>query len=347
MQIYQNPGCVVIDYEQRKIQLTGGSTYIISLPIKWVRECGLNSGDTLTLLPQNNCTLLLSADSKIDKKKSECVIQILQEDNLEDNFRILVSYYLAGYDLIRLVSSKGFHALDRKFFKDVTRQRLIGIEVIEESRNEIVLQSLMNYQELPLTKGLQNMSRLITSMLEDALIALKGHDLELARDIVSRDNEVDRFYLLTVRQLKSAVEDLKFAEKIGVERPRQCLGYRLVTKIIERIGDHVQRIAQQIIMMDATVPEKDAVFAMGTLAQKVFSDSMKALEEMDIKFSNKVVNLARKFEDYTAMRNEQGAARCKSEQMVSIIDSLKRISEYSADIAEMSINMSSERDRGK
>lgn len=74
---------------------------------------------------------------------------------------------------------------------------------------------------------------------------------------------------------------------------------------------------------------------------------MKALEEMDIKFSNKVVNLARKFEDYTAIRNEQGAARCKSEQMVSIIESLKRISEYSADIAEMSINMSSERDRGK
>jgi phosphate uptake regulator len=347
MPIYQNIGCVVIKYEQRKIQLTGGSTYIVSLPIKWVRDCGLNSGDTLTLIPQNDFTLLLSADSKVDNKKLESVIEISQEDTPEDNFRILVSHYLAGYDIIRLVSSKGFHALDRKFFKDVTRQRLIGIEVIEESRNEIILQSLMNYQELPLDKALQNMSRLITSMLEDVMLALKNHDLELARDIVNRDNEVDRFYLLTVRQLKAAVEDPKLAEKIGIERPRQCLGYRLVTKIIERIGDHVERIARQIIIMDTTVPEKDAVFAMGALAQKVFIDSIRALEEKDIKYSNKVVNYARKFEDYTIMRNEQGDSRCTSEQMGSIIESLKRISEYSADIAEMSINMRSERDRGK
>jgi phosphate uptake regulator len=317
------------------------------LPIKWVRDCGLDAGDALTLIPQSDCTLLLSADSKIENKKHESVIEITQEDSPEDNFRILVSHYLAGYDLIRLVSSKGFHAHDRKFFKDVTRQRLIGIEVIEESRNEILLQSLMNYQELPLEKALQNMSRLISSMLEDVMLALKNHDLELAQDIVNRDNEVDRFYLLTVRQLKVAVEDPKLAERIGIERPRQCLGYRLVTKIIERIGDHVEKIARQIILMDSEVPERDEVFAMGALAQRVFKDSLKALEDKDIGYSNKVVNLARKFEDYTIMRNEQEAQRCRSEQMASIIHSLQRISEYSADIAEMSINMGVERGRGK
>lgn len=347
MRMYRNTGCVVINYEQRKIQLTGGSTYIISLPIKWVRDCDLNPGDTLMLIPQSDCTLLLSAGSKIDNSKEESVVMISQEDTQEDNFRILVSHYLAGSDIIRLVSSKGFHAMDRKFFKDATRQRLIGIEVIEESRNEIVLQSLMNYQELTLDKALQNMSRLVTSMLEDVMIALKEHDLELARDIISRDNEVDRFYLLTVRQLKSAVEDPKLAEKIGIERPRQCLGYRLVTKIIEHIGDHVERIAHQIILMDSPVPEKDIVFAMGKLAQKVFADSIKAMEEKDTNYSNKVINCARKFEEYTIVYNEEKTSRCTSEQMIYIIESLKRISEYSADIAEMSINMNSERNRGE
>ncbi|WP_370574890.1 PhoU domain-containing protein [Methanomethylovorans sp.] len=340
-------GCVDIDYEQRKIQLTGGSTYIISLPIKWIRGCGLNSGDSLTLIPRSDHTLLLSADLSTDSKKVESMMEISPDDTPEDNFRILVSHYLAGYDLIRLVSKKGFHAQDRKFFKDVTRKRLIGIEVIEESRNEIILQSLMNYQELPLNKALQNMSRLITSMLEDVMLALKNHDLELASDIVNRDNEVDRFYLLTVRQLKVAVEDPKLAEKIGIERPRQCLGYRLVTKILERIGDHVERIAQQIIIMDVTVPEKDAVFAMGVFAQKIFADSFRALEEKNIKYSNKVVNYAKKFDDYTMMRDGQGALSCTSEHMDAIIQSLNRISEYSADIAEMSINMGSERDKEK
>ncbi|MCC7577010.1 MAG: phosphate uptake regulator PhoU [Methanomethylovorans sp.] len=337
--------CVDIDYEQRKIQLTGGSTYIVSLPIKWIRDCGLNPGDPLTLIPRSDHTLLLSADLNIGNKKLESTMEISSGDTLEDNFRVLVSHYLAGYDIIRLVSDKGFQAHERKFFKDVTRQRLIGIEVIEESRNEIILQSLMNYRELPLEKALQNMYRLITSMLGDVILALKHQDLELARDIANRDNEVDRFYLLTVRQLKVAVEDPKLAERIGIERPRQCLGYRLVTKILERIGDHVERISQQIIIMDSNVPEKDPVFAMGALAQKVFADSFRALEEKDINYSNKVINYARKFEDHTAMRTEQGASGCTSEYIGSIVQSFRRISEYSADIAEMSINMWSEKNK--
>jgi phosphate uptake regulator len=333
--------CIDIDYEQRKIQLTGGSTYIVSLPIKWIRECNLSHGDSLTLIPRNDHTLVLSANKSMEKEKLESTMEISPEDLPEDNFRILVSHYLAGYDLIRLVSNKGFHAQDRKFFKDVIRKRLIGIEVIEESRNEILLQSLMNYQELSLKKALQNMSRLIHSMLEDAMVSLKTHDLELAEDIINRDNEVDRFYLLTVRQLKVAVEDPIVAEKIGIERPRQCLRYRLVTKIIERIGDHVERIAQQIIIMDAIVPEKDDIFLMGTFAQKVFSDSLRALEENDINYSNKIVNNARRFE-YSILGNEQQATYSSSMQMGAIRESLKRISEYSAEIAEMSINMISE-----
>jgi len=339
--------CIDIDYEQRKIQLTGGSTYIVSLPIKWIRGCNLSHGDSLTLIPRSDYTLILSANMSTENKKLESTMEISSEDMPEDNFRILVSHYLAGYDLIRLVSNKGFHAQDRKFFKDVIRKRLIGIEVIEESRNEILLQSLMNYQELPLKKALQNMSRLINSMLEDAMVSLKTHDMELAEDIINRDNEVDRFYLLTVRQLKVAVEDPKVAEKIGIERPHQCLSYRLVTKIIERIGDHVERIAQQIIIMDAIVPEKDDIFAMGAFVQKVFADSFRALEENDINYSNKVINSARRFEGYTVINHEQKAPHCSPMQMDVIRESLKRISEYSADIAEMSINMNSDLNQKK
>jgi phosphate uptake regulator len=64
-------------------------------------------------------------------------------------------------------------------------------------------------------------------MLEDVMRTLRDHDLELATDIIQRDDEVDRFYLLTVRQLKAAIEDPQLSEKIGIKCPRECLGYRL------------------------------------------------------------------------------------------------------------------------
>ncbi len=45
--------------EKRRVQLTGGSTYIVSLPIKWVRELGLNKGDEVLLLRHGKNSLLL------------------------------------------------------------------------------------------------------------------------------------------------------------------------------------------------------------------------------------------------------------------------------------------------
>lgn len=40
--------------EKRKIQLTGGSTFTISLPIKWAREVGVRQGDELSLIQRGD-----------------------------------------------------------------------------------------------------------------------------------------------------------------------------------------------------------------------------------------------------------------------------------------------------
>ena len=125
----------------------------------------------------------------------------------------------------------------------------IVLEVIEESRNELILQSLLNYRDLSLEKAMQSMSRLVASMLEDVMRALHENDL-VTKDVIQRDDEVDRFYLLTVRQLKAAIEDPQLSEKIGIKYPRECLRYRLVTKSMERIGDHAELMAQNVIKLD-------------------------------------------------------------------------------------------------
>src|SRR5207249_6551567 len=38
--------------EGRKLQLTGGSTYVVSLPKRWGTDAGLKAGDTVFLEPQ-------------------------------------------------------------------------------------------------------------------------------------------------------------------------------------------------------------------------------------------------------------------------------------------------------
>ena len=155
---------------------------------------------------------------------------------------------------------------------------------------------------------------------------------------------MDRFYLLTVRQLKAAIEDPQLSEKIGIKRPRECLGYRLATKSMERIGDHAEWMAQNIIKMKHGIDENDPIFKMGGLVRDVFKDAVKSLAENDVKHANRVIANAKNAADTgasLAKKNRKNADPCVSgTEMRSVIESLQRIAEYSADIAEVSINMS-------
>jgi len=253
-----------------------------------VREIGLSAGDTVTLSPQPDRTLLISSEPKVEERLYRATIELFQGDDPEDNFRLLVAHYLVGYDIIKLVSRKGFSASDRKFIKDAARQRLIGLEVIEESRNELILQSLLNYRDLSLEKAMQSMSRLVASMLED--------------------------------------------------------GYRLVTKSMERIGDHAELMAQNIIKLEHGIDESDLIFRMGVHVRNIFKDAVRSLAQNDVKHANRVIANSKKAVTAgasLAKKNRKNADPCISgTEMRSVIESLKRISEYSADIAEVSINMS-------
>ncbi len=324
--------------DKRKVQFTGNSTYIVSLPIKWVRDIGLEAGETLNLASMPNKTLLVSY-SKISRECHTSTIDYIHSDSAENNLRILISHYLAGYDSIRLTTKKGFNAYDRKFIKDAVRQKLIGLELVEESRNELVFQCLLNYNELPLSRVIKNMSGLVISMLEDSMTALQGHNLEIAEDVIQRDDDVDRFYLLAVRQLIAAIEDIELSENIGIQNPRDCLGYRLIAKCIERIGDHAVKIAKNVLKMGAGINANDPIFKMAELSRKVFESSINSMTEEDLQVINRIVVEAKKVSQLGVSLEAQECGSPDNVEISMILESLRRIAEYSADIAEVSINI--------
>ena len=328
--------------EKRKVQLTGGSTLIISLPIKWVREVGINPGDEVFITPQLDRSLLMTTAPKTKEQMYETTIKLFPDESPENNLRILIAHYLVGYDIIKLISQKGFGASDRKWIKDAVRKRLIGLEVIEESQNELILQSLLNYHDLPLTKTMQSMSRIISSMQEDAMQALRDNDTDLAQDIIQRDDEVDRFYLLIIRQLKAAIEDVQLSEKIGLAHPRECLGYRLIVKSMERIGDHAEKIARNIIKLDCNVDNIDQICKMGAMAHDVFTRAITSLSGKDMKEANEVITDAEKVVAMGISIGKENNMDCDMTDISFILESLRRIAEYGADIAEISINLNTE-----
>jgi hypothetical protein len=94
--------------------------------------------------------------------------------------------------------------------------------------------------------------------------------------------------------LKAAIEDRNLSKKIGIERPGECLGYRLVTKSMERIGDHVARIAKNMIEMENEVEPDDPIFKMSEDVQTIFKHSIALLSNLDPMEANMVIKNAKK-----------------------------------------------------
>ncbi|MHC1584783.1 MAG: PhoU domain-containing protein, partial [Candidatus Syntropharchaeia archaeon] len=203
-------------------------------------------------------------------------------------------------------------------------------------------QSLLNYEDFPFEKTIRSMYAIAKSMCEDGIAALENGDSFLARDVIQRDNEVDRFYLLAVRQLKAAVRNSEIAKRMGIKNQLECMGYRLIAKSIERIGDHAEKIAMNVTQMESNINVEE-ISKLGEFAIEIFSAAMKSLSRRDIKEANEVIERAnRGVEEGIRVGEEFLRSEIDAMEKIrfwSILESLRRITEYGADIAEIIMNM--------
>jgi phosphate uptake regulator len=80
------------------------------------------------------------------------------------------------------------------------------------------------------------------------MTALLEGDVELAKNVVARDNEVNRLYFLLVRVLRTVIQNPRLSEKLGI-LPIDCLDYRLAANLVESIGDHSASIGETVIKL--------------------------------------------------------------------------------------------------
>jgi phosphate uptake regulator len=83
--------------------VTGGSTYILSLPKEWVTRNQLKKGSLMVLSEQDDGSLSIAA-SKLEKKekKDEAFIRVSSNDNPDAAMRKANSAYLVGYNILHI-----------------------------------------------------------------------------------------------------------------------------------------------------------------------------------------------------------------------------------------------------
>ena len=104
--------------------------------------------------------------------------------------------------------------------------------------------------------SIRRMSREVQLMLKDALDAYVQRDEELASQVILRDEDVDQMYTALFRELLTHM--MEDARKIT-----PAMHLHFIAKNIERMGDHVTSIAEQVIylvtghMPDDARPKRD------------------------------------------------------------------------------------------
>ncbi|AJZ75843.1 phosphate uptake regulator PhoU [Candidatus Nitrosotenuis cloacae] len=337
--------------ETRRIQFTGKSSYIVSLPKQWIMELGLKQGDQISITREGKSALKIipSKDQAKSTQNEEAILEITRDDDNAAIIRKLVSLYFLGYKTIQVKpKSDRLQPGQRNAIKSAVKGMLMGAEIISDSIDGITIQVLVNLLELTVDGAFKRMLHLAKSMLRDALLAVREANLELAKEVIDSDDEVDRFGFYIIRQLKIAIQNEYMLRDMGFTNARQCLGYRLIVKNIERTGDHATLIAKDLLEFKESV-RKDAMdkiedltdFAISTLDQAclaLFKEDF-AQAEAAIKKSSELSKYEKKIlESVKSIKNEEEAYRIRR-----MAENIARIAEYASDIAEIVLNMNIEK----
>jgi len=333
--------------EMRKLQLTGGSTYIVSLPKSWVKQMGLDRGSLVSISKLDDLSLRIQPKG-MDKgdRSRKAVIVISGEDSPDSVVRRVVSSYLLGYSIIQVkTSEKRIASRQRLSVKDITRKKLVGTELLSDLPQELTLQVLLSYSDLSVKDALRRMGIISASMHREALLTIGSDDRHLAREIISMDDEVDRFSLYIIRLLKVAVVDSLVLRESGLRSPRECLGYRLITKSVERMADHAVNIAYNslaLTLINVNEEIREELNAVSVLALNVFEEAMEALFDSDYAGADAVLDQAIEIRAMEAGAIQKIIKYAPQEDVPAlrlIIESIMRTAEYGSDIAEIVLNM--------
>jgi phosphate uptake regulator len=330
--------------EVRKVQFTGKSTYVLSLPKRWIEEMHLNAGDQVALVRElDNSLSILPFISVLRESVNEVSAIVLPDDSSSTVKRKVVSMYLAGYDIIHLRSKSGrIHPALRDGVREVVRRNLIGTEIIADASDKITLQVLLSMPELSISTAIRRMYLIASSMHRDAMLALTELNYELAKEVIKSDDEVDRFSLYVSRNLVMAMQNGRMLREMGLEKPSDCLSYRVAAKSIERVADHACGIADKAIKLKNKIPEKSLqkIDKMSHLALTVLENSVEALLRRNYQLADKTVDTA---ENIQTLEDEVMATLGKDNvhdqaNIKLALESIKRTAEYASDISEAAIN---------
>ncbi|OYR58021.1 phosphate uptake regulator PhoU [Halorubrum halodurans] len=324
--------------ETRKVQVTGGSTYTVSIPKSWATENDVGAGSEVEFYPDGD-SLFLTPRSEEERTRGTLDIAGLTGQDLT---RAVTTMYVSGFDVIELAGGE-ITTEQRSTIREAV-QSLVGLEVLEETRDRVVVRDLLDSSELSIHNAVTRMRLISLSMLEDAITALSELDHDLARDVIDRDDDLDRLWLVVSRIFRATLRTPKAAEELGLPR-EECFDYHSSARQLERVGDHATKIAHLTLNIEEPLPEEviDAIDDLHGDAVEVVDTAMDALFAEDNDEATRLANEARTgvraIDERVRAIDEllRGLDPTRAQLLGLVVDSVLRSADYGGNVAETAL----------
>lgn len=332
--------------EQRKIMSLGRSSLVISLPKHWTQLTELKQGDVVSMAINRDRSLVVFPGVKKDREVSKITLYVEPDERDIFVVRSIIACYLNGYSNIELVSKKFFTVSQQKAIRRIVQ--MLYMRIMDADTKEIHIATHIDESKAAIQTGINRMHKISSSMCRDAFTALKSQDAALAKSVYTLDDEVDNFSFFLLRLVRKAAVDPTLANQLVLESI-ECLDYQTLVHRLEQVADQAANIAKNLIILEGRhkkVSEHllEKMYVAGCDALSSYDKAVNALLSNDAKCSGEIIESQARIE---RLDQEIAALAFSSEKSTEVIcvccsirDSIRRIAECAADIAEITINRS-------
>jgi phosphate uptake regulator len=317
----------------RKIQQTPTGTFFVCLPRDWALKNGLKKGTLVCLEVASDGKLLLDAEYNAEPPAMTTSLSVGPYLRRE-----IIGRYLLGYDNIDITAKDRIDSNVRNTVKS-TANSLAGLMIVEETPSKISLQTLGQQPSSLPEKLLQRNYAIAAGMIRDAASSFVNGDAELAKNVMERDEESNKFYFLLVRILRTIIQNPRLSEKLKIT-PIECLDYRLAASLIEGIGDACVQVAKKTVALEGvkfTGEQQKLLSVLQMICYEAHEQALKAFLTRNIALAENVRNIRAKL-DATYANIEYSAKEAPVDLMTQILATagfLRQIYERSVDLADL------------
>lgn len=255
--------------EFRKLIKFGNSSYVVSLPKKWIIENKLEKGAVIYIEEDKDGNLTFAPKEPPESEPRTYVLDITGMDEAILK-RQICSAYINNYQYFEIRSKKPIK--DPMDLKNILTY-FVGLEIMEESHTRILVRNFVDVKMVSIEELMKKMFLLLKSMMKDLT--------ELNLDTLnSREKEIDKLHFL-VRKLILYNLDNPSLMKLHKKTTSDFLILRGITFTTEEMGDEIKYVASIFEKMDKKSIAPDYIELMQEIAE--FHEQV-----MDIFFENDI-----------------------------------------------------------